>query len=371
MIYITLLFILLLGITILVKCDNKNSNKNIKSSFNIKINDNKKKINKNNNNKDKDINNNDNNNDYPSLKSKDFMLAGGIATACTDVLLFPLDTIKVTQQSSRTPLSFIDTYKGILNSKGPKGFFKGSFSYSITDGLGSALFFSMYEASKSIASKYLSGPQLGASSFLCSSIAYVGSSCALVPAEDIKTRMQTGGYNDIFHCIQDSVLKFDLKSHKYIFNPFGLYTGYAATLGRDLPYFALQLGFYGNIRNLILEQVQNRISDPKKREKLTSSGALDLAAGISSGLLTAILTNPMDVAAARLITQSKSGMTLGSIPYKGFIDCMIRMAKEEGPKAFFIGSKARVSNIAPFCAISLTINESLKRILENRNKKNK
>ena len=179
--------------------------------------------------------------------------------------------------------------------------------------------------------------------------------------------MQTGGYNNLFHCIQDAVLKYNTQQKKYYFNPLGLYTGYVATIGRDLPYFAMQLGFYGNIRNLIVKVIENRVSDVKRRDDIINSGGIDLAAGISSGLLTAVLTTPMDVAAARLITQNRAGLTVGVVPYKGFVDCMIRMAREEGPKSFFIGVKARVSNIAPFCAISLTINESLKRLLENRN----
>ena len=272
------------------------------------------------------------------------------------------------QQSNRNPLSFYDTYKSITSSKGLTGLYKGAIGYSITDGLGSALFFSVYESSKTLASKYLSGPQLGASSFISAASAFIVSSCALVPAEVIKTRMQTGAYNDILHCAQDAVMKFNKKNNNYQFNPLGLYTGYGATVGRDLPYFAMQFGFYNNIRNLIVKIIENRVTDVKKRDDIINSGSIDLAAGISSGFLTAVLTTPMDVAAARLITQNKVGLTLGVVPYKGFFDCMIRMAKEEGPKSFFIGVKARVSNIAPFCAISLTINESLKRLLESRNK---
>lgn len=52
-----------------------------------------------------------------------------------------------------------------------------------------------------------------------------------------------------------------------------------------------------------------------------------------------------------------------SAKYTGLVDCIVRMWKEEGAQAFFTGAVARVAWIAPFAAISLGINERLKRQL--------
>jgi len=52
-----------------------------------------------------------------------------------------------------------------------------------------------------------------------------------------------------------------------------------------------------------------------------------------------------------------------STKYKGLVDCIVRMWTEEGAQAFFTGAVARVAWIAPFTAISLGINERLKRQL--------
>ena len=100
---------------------------------------------------------------------------------------------------------------------------------------------------------------------------------------------------------------------------------------------------------------------------------IDLLAGISSGFLTGFLTTPMDVVTARLMTQ-KSNIAKGVIlpgfraavgtPYKGLGDCIFRMAKEEGPRSFFMGVKSRVGWIAPFTAISLGLNNVLRRKAE-------
>ena len=98
---------------------------------------------------------------------------------------------------------------------------------------------------------------------------------------------------------------------------------------------------------------------------------VDLVSSLTSGLLTGFLTNPMDVVTARLMTQkadfAKSLLpafrpSVGA-PYRGMMDCITRMAREEGPRGFLIGVKARVSWIAPFVVVSLGLNNYLKQQL--------
>lgn len=100
-----------------------------------------------------------------------------------------------------------------------------------------------------------------------------------------------------------------------------------------------------------------------------SPPAIDLLAGITAGFLTGLLTNPMDVVTARLMTQ-KADFAQGLLPafrasvgapYRGFSDCVLRMVREEGPRSFLIGVKSRVGWIAPFTAISLGLNNVLRR----------
>ena len=43
---------------------------------------------------------------------------------------------------------------------------------------------------------------------------------------------------------------------------------------------------------------------------------------------------------------------------------MVRMAREEGPRSFLMGVKSRVGWIAPFTAISLGLNNVLRRQAE-------
>jgi Mitochondrial carrier protein len=103
-----------------------------------------------------------------------------------------------------------------------------------------------------------------------------------------------------------------------------------------------------------------------------SEGQIDLASSLTSGFLTGVLTNPMDVVTARLMTQPADfakdllpGFRASvKAPYRGLFDCMSRMMREEGPGAFMIGVRARVTWIAPFVCISLGLNNVFKRGLK-------
>jgi hypothetical protein len=94
----------------------------------------------------------------------------------------------------------------------------------------------------------------------------------------------------------------NVNKHLYISEYIGLYTGFLSTLTRDLPYFALQLGFYDNIRDALTKKLSNRSENKaeighkfKLLNALNNPAAIDLMSGISAGFLTGFLTNPMDV----------------------------------------------------------------------------
>lgn len=116
------------------------------------------------------------------LNTKDYMICGGVSTAITDLLLFPLDTIKVTQQSSKQVISGTQALQQILKSGGGlSALYKGALGYAAIDGLGSALFFAVFERVKrfSVETLHLSGPLLGASVYGTAAAAFGVSSVIL------------------------------------------------------------------------------------------------------------------------------------------------------------------------------------------------
>lgn len=349
-----------------------------------------------------------------SLNSFDYMACGGLATAITDALLYPIDTIKVKQQSSRIPIQAFQACNDIVSSYGIKGFYRGVIGYSFIDGIGASIFFTVYENIKDKINSCNVNPF---SPYFSAASAFLVSSSFMVPAELIKVKMQSKPFKNIETCI-NHLWKSDNRGIR------GLYKGYGATVLRDLPYFCLQLGCYDNIRTS-LENIRvkyNVTSDglsdtsTKLRKLLNHMNwmfqphNIDLVSSLAAGTITGILTNPMDVVTARLMTQQPSVASLNplldllgseipsatnkiasnvikeipqvieqtaaataticnslhQIPYKGVGDCIIRMAKEEGVGSFFAGAKARVIWIAPFTAASLCLNEAFRREIIRR-----
>ena len=66
---------------------------------------------------------------------------------------------------------------------------------------------------------------------------------------------------------------------------------------------------------------------------------------------------PMDTIKTRLVTQS-SVVAAGSVPYKGIIDCAIRIAKEEGVGVFYRGLPPRLVSVVPMIGIQFGVNQN-------------
>ena len=80
---------------------------------------------------------------------------------------------------------------------------------------------------------------------------------------------------------------------------------------------------------------------------------------------------PLDTIKTRLVTQlsSKAIQTSGAVPYKGIIDCAVRMSQEEGIKAFYKGLAPRLISVVPMIGIQFGVYEAMKRVMLHRDVK--
>ena len=83
---------------------------------------------------------------------------------------------------------------------------------------------------------------------------------------------------------------------------------------------------------------------------------------IASGTTVCIMI-PMDTIKTRLVTQ---GLNQASIPYKGIVDCAVRVAREEGVKAFYKGLPPRLVSVVPMVGIQFTVYEFMKKVMQKR-----
>lgn len=83
---------------------------------------------------------------------------------------------------------------------------------------------------------------------------------------------------------------------------------------------------------------------------------------IASGTTVCIMI-PMDTIKTRLVTQATKGV---AVPYKGIIDCAVRVAREEGIKSFYKGLPPRLISVVPMIGIQFTVYEAMKRTMQKR-----
>lgn len=131
---------------------------------------------------------------------------------------------------------------------------------------------------------------------------------------------------------------------------FGLYKGASACLLRDIPFSAIYFPAYAHLK-------KDTFGEGVRGKKLSFGEMLSAAA--MAGMPAAFLTTPADVIKTRLQVEAKKGQAT----YNGIADCFAKILKEEGPKAFFKGSIARVLRSSPQFGVTLVAYEYLQKFL--------
>ncbi|CAD7930701.1 unnamed protein product [Amoebophrya sp. A25] len=151
-----------------------------------------------------------------------------------------------------------------------------------------------------------------------------------------------------------------------------LYRSFPVALLSNVPFSMIMVG-----TNETLKQAFNVNTVCQSREDFYTKLPVYLSlAGVSSGI-AAVCTQPLDVIRTRIQTQScllsqasaakasslKTAASSNSIRYHGLVDGAARILREEGARAFFKGSVARVLTVVPSLSISWASYEAIKSFL--------
>jgi len=262
--------------------------------------------------------------------------------------MHPVDTVKTVQQASG--LSIKQAIASVAKSgKGVGAFYEGIVPYAIADGLSGAVKFAAYEKSKIWCTEHLSDDWIPASRFACAALAFVCCSVILVPGELLKQRLQAGMY--------PGGLLQGIRLIATQEGPRAFFTGYSATLFRDVPYTMLELGLYDLLKSAAVK-ARIRFSGGGSSQKGSSRAFDELLAAAATGGLVGFATNPLDVVKTRMMT-STAGVLRGPLN-AGKI-----LLRDAGPKAFLTGATARVAWLMPFTTIYFGCYELTKRTLDS------
>lgn len=259
----------------------------------------------------------------------DGFIAGGTAGVVVETALYPIDTIKTRLQAARGGGKIV--LQGLYS--GLAGNLAGVLPAS-------ALFVGVYEPAKQKLLKMLPDNLSAVAHLTAGAIGGVAASLVRVPTEVVKQRMQTRQFSSAPDAVRLIVSKEGFK---------GLYAGYGSFLLRDLPFDAIQFCIYEQLRIGYKLAARRDLNDPE-----------NAAIGAFAGALTGAITTPLDVIKTRLMIQGSANQ------YKGIVDCVQTILKEEGPPALLKGIGPRVLWIGIGGSIFFGVLERTKKLLAER-----
>ncbi|KAF3403203.1 putative mitochondrial carrier [Talaromyces pinophilus] len=253
------------------------------------------------------------------------MLAGGIGGSSGDMLMHSLDTVKTRQQGDpHIPPRYGSTSASYIKIFREEGFRRGLYS-GVSPALmgsfpGTVIFFGTYEWSKRHMIDSGINPTL---SYLSAGfIADLAASVVYVPSEVLKTRLQLQGRYNNPYFKSGYNYRGTTDAFRTIVRTEGfgaMFSGYKATIFRDLPFSALQFAFYEQEQEWAKNWVGSReIGLP-----------MEILTATTAGGMAGVLTCPLDVVKTRIQTQQNPD----ALPQKSSTQASISSKKVSRPHA--------------------------------------
>lgn len=131
-----------------------------------------------------------------------------------------------------------------------------------------------------------------------------------------------------------------------------LYKGLAPNVLRGMSMNVGMMACYDQAKEI----VGAMLNDPMVGGKPTL--ATSIGASSAAGFTAALFSLPFDLIKSRLMAQKRDPLT-GEMPYRGVVDCAVKIFKQEGPLGFFSGFSAYYGRCAPHAMIILLSIESI------------
>ncbi|XP_043822853.1 calcium-binding mitochondrial carrier protein Aralar2 isoform X2 [Dromiciops gliroides] len=273
---------------------------------------------------------------------------GSVAGAVGATAVYPIDLVKTRMQNQRSTGSLVgelmyknsfDCFKKVLRYEGFFGLYRGllpqllgvapekAIKLTVNDFVRDK--FERKDGSIPLAGEILAGGCAGGSQVIFTN-----------PLEIVKIRLQVAGEITTGPRVSALSVLRDL-------GLFGIYKGAKACFLRDIPFSAIYFPCYAHVKASLAQE-----------DGHVSPGSL-LLAGAIAGMPAASLVTPADVIKTRLQVAARTGQTT----YSGVIDCFQKILREEGHRALWKGTGARVCRSSPQFGVTLLTYELLQRWL--------
>lgn len=266
--------------------------------------------------------------------------AGGISGAVAKTATAPIERVKlIIQTQDANPLiksGKVARYTGIGNcftrvysEQGLKAFWRGNFTNVIRYFPTQAFNFAFKDTIKALFPKYSAKTEFGMFflvNMASGGLAGAGSLCIVYPLDYARTRLASdvGSGQKSFNGLGDCLVK----TMKGPGGVGALYNGFGVSVMGIIPYRGVYFGMYDSLCGI----------NPFKNDK----GLIGLGSKFAIAQCTAITAGyasyPFDTIRRRLQMQSEKPVE--EWLYKGTVDCLFKIMKEEGTGALFKGAGA-------------------------------
>ncbi|XP_059203504.1 mitochondrial thiamine pyrophosphate carrier [Centropristis striata] len=272
-----------------------------------------------------------------ALSPEEAALAGSAAGMVTRALISPLDVLKIRFQLQIERVSSLSPegkYQGlfqasrcIYSEEGPSAFWKGHVPAQLLSICFGAVQFATFEfLTEAVHKSTLYDSQTSGVHFLCGGLSACSATVVCQPLDTLRTRFAAQGETKVYRNLRHAVSTMCRSEGVLTF-----YRGLCPTLVAVFPYAGLQFFFYNVFKKLL---------GPPPKAANSGGNLKSLICGSGAGMISKTLTYPFDLFKKRLQVGGfeAARVHFGQVrSYRGLMDCMVQIAKEEGVRGFFKG----------------------------------
>jgi len=288
--------------------------------------------------------------------------AGGISGAVAKTATAPIERVKlIIQTQDANPLiksGEVPRYTGIGNcftrvyqEQGLGAFWRGNFTNVIRYFPTQAFNFAFKDTIKNMFPKYSSKTDFGMFflvNMASGGLAGAGSLCIVYPLDYARTRLASdvGSGKKSFNGLGDCLMKTAKGPSGF----FGLYNGFGVSVAGIIPYRGVYFGMFDTLASM----------NPYRKEKGVVALASKFAIAQATAITAGYASYPFDTIRRRLQMQSEKPKE--EWLYKGTVDCLFKIMKEEGTSALFKGAGANALRTVG-SAMVLVLYDEIKAVL--------
>lgn len=279
------------------------------------------------------------------------MICGAISRSIAQTTMHPANTMKTILQSRTIAGQKQETVRRLARPKNFKLLTRGAGAQLLLSIPHGAVNFAVLEFVRGTMNNLVesqggrlsrvAGPGLD---FVSSAISTICCSVVSTPQMMITDNIMAGTYPNLPGAVRGLAKNQGIK---------GFYTGWWPGLAGKIPSYGLTWALFQQIKRIQLKIME--------REPYDFENSL---MGCMAAATTVCVMIPLDTVKTRLVTQARFP---DLVPYKGILDCAVRVSKEEGIGAFYRGLTPRLISVVPMIGIQFGVYEFMKKAMLARN----